>query len=67
MEVATLANKGGQKISDFDTVDIIVKRLLGVTLDEIAKFHGGCRSRRFYATRTGRGAEASVDYAETCG
>ena len=40
MEVAILANKGGQKISDFHTVDIIVKRLLGITLDEIAKFHG---------------------------
>ena len=43
-----MANKGGQKISDFDTVDIIVKRLLGITLDEIAKFHGVSKQTILY-------------------
>ena len=43
-----MANKAGQKISDFDTVDIIVKRLLGVTLDEIAKFHGVSKQTILY-------------------
>lgn len=48
MEDTTLANQGGQKISDFDTVDIIVKRLLGITLDEIAKFHGVSKQTILY-------------------
>lgn len=48
MEGTTLANQGGQKISDFDTVDIIVKRLLGITLDEIAKFHGVSKQTILY-------------------
>ena len=43
-----MANQGGQKISDFDTVDIIVKRLLGITLDEIAKFHGVSKQTILY-------------------
>ena len=43
-----LANYGKQKISDFDTVDIIVKRLLGITLDEIAKFHGVSKQTILY-------------------
>ena len=43
-----MANHGGQKISDFDTVDIIVKRLLGITLDEIAKFHGVSKQTILY-------------------
>ena len=48
MEDTILANHGGQKISDFDTVDIIVKRLLGITLDEIAKFHGVSKQTILY-------------------
>ena len=43
-----MANQGGQKISDFDTVDIIVKRLLGITLDEIAEFHGVSKQTILY-------------------
>ena len=48
MENTRLANKGRQKISDFDTVDIIVKRLLGITLDEIAKFRGVSKQTILY-------------------
>ena len=43
-----MANQGGQKISDFDTVDIIVKRLLGITLDKIAKCHGVSKQTILY-------------------
>ena len=43
-----MTNNGKQKISDFDTVDIIVKRLLGITLDEIAKFHGVSKQTILY-------------------
>ena len=48
MEDTLLANNGKQKISDFDTVDIIVKRLLGITLDEIAKIHGVSKQTILY-------------------
>ena len=44
----TLANKGRQKISDFDTVDIFVKQLLGITLEAIAKFHGVSKQTILY-------------------
>ena len=48
MEIAALANLGEQKISALDTVDIIVKRLLGITLDEMAKFHGVSKQSILY-------------------
>ena len=51
MENTILANIGTQKISDFDTVDIIIKRLLGITLDEIAKFHGVSKQTILYHER----------------
>lgn len=61
-----MANQGGQKISDFDTVDIIVKRLLGITHDEIAKFHGVSKQTILYHESKEQTREFR-SFCETCG
>ena len=67
MEIAALANLGEQKISALDTVDIIVKRLLGITLDAIAKFHGVSKQTILYHESKERTRGPSGDFTEACG